>query len=246
VLIACASVVAVFDKKRDRRQAEHKGWWITHALNVAYFTLIALVFVVTMLAVALHSGSGLAIAACFIVAILGMSILSRAWRADELRTIGFDFKDADSKFMWDSLRTADFPVLVPVRPGRIVHEEKEREIRAHHQLSPEVDVVLLEVCVDDPSDFFQRLMIEVAREGNRYVIKVTNSVSAAHAIAAIALEMSRVSKPPSLHFGWPEQDMLSASWNYLAFGEGNIAWKVRELINRAEKDPAKRPRVVVG
>ena len=68
----------------------------------------------------------------------------------------------------------------------------------------------------------------------------------AHAIAAIALEMSRYSKPPGLHFGWPGLDMLSASWSYLAFGEGNAPWKVRELIHRAEKDPTKRPRVIIG
>ena len=33
--------------------------------------------------------------------------------------------------------------------------------------------------------------------------------------------------------------MLSASWSYLAFGEGNIPWKVRELIKRVEPDPGK-------
>ena len=77
-------------------------------------------------------------------------------------------------------------------------------------------------------------------------ICVTNCTSVAHAIAAIALEMSRYSEPPGLHFGWPEQNMLAASWSYLAFGEGNIPWKVRELIQRMEKDPAKRPRVIVG
>ena len=61
-----------------------------------------------------------------------------------------------------------------------------------------------------------------------------------------ALEMSRSSVPPGLHFGWTDHDMLSASWSYLAFGEGNVPWKVRELIHRAEKDPSKRPRVIVG
>ena len=147
--------------------------------------------------------------------------------------------------MWNSLRSADFPILVPLHPGQN-HEEKERQIREQHQLAPNEDLVFLEVCVDDPSDFFQTLMIEVVRDNNRYVIKVTNCVSAAHAIAAIALEMSRYSKPPGLHFGWPERDILSASWSYLAFGEGNIPWKVRELIHRAEKDPTKTPRVIVG
>jgi hypothetical protein len=175
-----------------------------------------------------------------------MSITSRAWRADELRTIGFEFKDRDSEFLWNSLRSADFPILVPMHPGRENHAEKEKHIREQHQLAPTDDLVFLEVYVDDPSDFFQKLMIEIVRDNNRYVIKVTNCVSAAHAIAAITLEMSRYSKPPGLHFGWPERDILSASWSYLAFGEGNIPWKVRELIHRAEKDPAKRPRVIVG
>lgn len=241
VLIACAAVVTVLDKHRT-----HASGGVMGFLQTAFFALVALVFVTTMLAVALQSGSGLAISLCFITAILAMSIISRAFRADELRTIGFDFKDEQSQYLWNSLRLTDFPVLVPIRPGRDQRDAKERSIRAEHQLSEGSDIVLLEVCVDDPSDFFQRLVIEVVRENRRYIIKVTNGVSIAHAIAAIALELSHSSVPPSVHFGWPEMDILSASWSYLAFGEGNIPWKVRELIQRAEKDPAKRPRVIVG
>ena len=78
------------------------------------------------------------------------------------------------------------------------------------------------------------------------MVRLTRCVSVAHAVAAVALEMSRVSRPPALHFGWPEMNLLAASWSYFAFGEGNIPWKVRELIHGAEPDPAKRPRVVVG
>jgi hypothetical protein len=245
VLIACASVVTVVEKKRGY---DHQtGFWrFVAAFGVGIYSLIAIIFVATMLAVAVRSWSGMGISLCFILAILGMSICSRAWRADELRTIGFDFKDDQSKFLWDSLRLADFPILVPVRPGKHTHDEKEECIRTQHQLAPDADIVLLEICIDDPSDFFQRLLIEVQQDGNRYVIRVTNGVSTPHAIAAIALEMSRYSKPPGVHFGWPEMDMLTASWSYLAFGEGNIPWKVRELIQRAERDPAKRPRVIVG
>ena len=245
VLIACAALVTVFDKRRAHIQAADKGWGIFYFIDVVFHGFIAFVFVATMLAVALRSGSGLGIALCFIAAILAMSITSRAWRADELRTVGFDFKDEQSRFMWESLRSADFPILMPLHPGQD-HAEKEKQIREQHQLAPEKDVVFLEACVQDASEFFQTLMIEIARDGNRYVIKVTNCASVAHTIAAIALEMSRCSTPPALHFGWPERDMLSASWSYLAFGEGNIPWKVRELIHRAERDPAKRPRVIVG
>jgi hypothetical protein len=279
VLMACAAVVTVFDKKQTfERQVNRgregeapaepgparnmasiqgsgsagaspsrlRGWRILFVLNAAYYSLIALVLVTTMLAVAMRSASGLGIALCFIAAILAMSIVSRAWRADELRTIGFDFKDEQSKFLWESLRLADFPALVPVHTECENPDDTERRIRADHQLAPDVDLVFVEIVVDDPSDFFQRLLIEVVRENNRYLIKATMGVSVPHALAAIALEMSRSSKPPALHFAWPERDLLSASWSYLAFGVGNIPWKVHELIQRAEKDPAKRPRVIVG
>jgi hypothetical protein len=246
VMIACASMVTAVEHRHAFAKASGTLSRLWRFSTLVYFALIAVIFLAVMLAVALRSASGLAISLLFIAAILGMSILSRAWRADELRTIGYAFKDTQSEFLWNSLRLADFPILVPVRPGRDTHRQKEQDIRTHHNLSADADIVLLEVCVDDPSDFFQTLAIEVVREDNRFVIKVTNCVSAAHAIAAIALEMSRSSKPPGLHFGWPEMDMLSGSWSYLAFGEGNIPWKVRELIHRAEKDPAKRPRVIVG
>jgi hypothetical protein len=246
VLIACASVVTVFDKKQLFDRLPSKSWRILFFLNAAYYSLVALVFVTTMLAVAMRSSSGLGISLCFVAAILAMSIVSRAWRADELRTIGFEFKDEQSKFLWDSLRLADFPVLVPLHSEREDPDVTERRIRADHQLAPQADIVFVEIEVDDPSDFLQTLMIEVMRENNRYIIKATMGVSVAHALAAIALEMSRYSKPPGLHFAWPNRDMLSASWSYLAFGAGNIPWKVRELIQLAEKDPAKRPRVIVG
>ena len=246
VMIACAAVVTVIDKRQALARSVDRGWGIVRFFNLAFFGLVAATFVIVAFFVALRSPSGLGIGLCFIAAILAMSIVSRAWRADELRTPSFTYKDWASEELWHRLRLTDFPALVPVRPGRDVHRQKEAEIRATHQLANEAEVVFLEVCIDDPSDFVQTPIIEVTREDNRYTIRVSNCVSAAHAIAAIALVMSRDSKPPALHFGWPEMDMLSGSWSYLAFGEGNIPWKVRELIQRAEKDPAKRPRVIVG
>jgi hypothetical protein len=204
------------------------------------------VFLLTTAAVAVRAGSGLGIAAAFIIAILAMSVVSRALRADEARTIGFAFQDQASRFLWDSLRLADFPVLVPHRPGIHDRDAKERQIRGEHQLDPGADVVFLEVHTEDPSDFFQRPVIEVIREETRFIVRLSGCASVAHAIASAALELSQGSKPPGLHFGWPEMDLLSASWSYFAFGEGNIPWKVRDLIVRAQPDAAKRPRVIVG
>jgi hypothetical protein len=242
VLISCACVVTYLEKRRHREILGGIGRWLAQW----FFAGVAVVFGVITLAVAVRAGSGLFIAALFILTILALSVISRAVRADELRTLGFDFQNDEAKFLWDSLRLADFPVLVPHRPGKHERDLKEQQIRANHQLDPEADVVFLEIHTGDPSDFFQRPVVEVLREDKRFVIRLTRCVSVAHAIAAVALEMSRSSKPPGLHFGWPEMDLLTSSWSYFAFGEGNIPWKVHELINLAEPDPAKRPRVVVG
>jgi hypothetical protein len=242
VLISCACWVTYLEKRRHREILGGFGRWLAQW----FFAGVALIFGVITIAVAARAGSGLLIAALFILTILTLSVISRAVRADELRTLGFDFHNDEAKFLWDSLRLADFPVLVPHRPGKHERDLKEQQIRASHQLDPEADVVFLEIHTGDPSDFFQRPVVEVLREDKRFVIRLTRCVSVAHAIAAVALEMSRSSKPPGLHFGWPQLDLLSASWSYLAFGEGNIPWKVRELIELNEPDPEKRPRVIVG
>jgi hypothetical protein len=236
VLMSCASLVVVLDK---RTSGAGGG-------SLLGYSSIAAVFVAITLAVIVRTPSGLLIANGFIVAILALSVFSRAIRANEMRTVGFAFKDAQSKFLWDSLRLADFPVLVPHRPGRHERDQKEIQIRRDHQLAPDVDIVFLEVEVDDPSNFYQTLLIDIFQEQHRFVIRVTRCTSVAHAIAAIALEMSKESKPPGLHFGWSELDLLTASWSYFAFGEGNVPWKVRELIQSAEPDPQRQPRVIIG
>src|SRR5205807_8728019 len=100
--------------------------------------------------------------------------------------------------------------------------------------------------LEAPSDFYQTLRLAIFREETRFVIRITRCVSIAHAIAAVALELSKVGKPPAIHFGWSEISLVEASWSFWAFGEGNVPWKVRELIHNEQPDPQKRPRVVIG
>jgi hypothetical protein len=238
-LILCAAVVTYIDRRRAAHGHPRRGLtW--------YYGAVTVVFLITLAAVVLRFPSGVLISALFIGTILASSVISRALRTHELRTVGFEFADEHSKFLWESLVSADFPVLVPHRPGRHEREDKAEQIRRHHQLDPQAEIVFLEVEVDDPSNFFQKLLIEVFQEGQNFVIRVRRCVSVAHAVAAVALEMSRYSKPPGLHFGWSDLDLLAASWSYLAFGEGNVPWKVRELIREAQPDPEHQPRVIIG
>jgi hypothetical protein len=239
VLMSSAAIVTTLSRRHDIVQRGRRGYpW--------YFATIAVVFVMTTLSVIGTSPTGLMIAFGFIVAVLTMSLIIRAVRSDEHRTLGFEFVSPESKFLWDSLRVLDFPILVPHRPGAPDRDEKEKIIRGDHNIDPAAEVVFLEIEVDDPSNFYQRLLIEVFQEQRRYIIRVRRCCSVAHAIAAIALEMSKESKPPGLHFGWSEMAILSASWSYLALGEGNVPSKVHELIHMLEPDPKHRPRVIVG
>jgi hypothetical protein len=49
-----------------------------------------------------------------------------------------------------------------------------------------------------------------------------------------------------IHFGWTEESPVSGTLGFLLFGEGNVPWMVRELIHRAEPDPARRPLIIIA
>src|SRR5262249_17994248 len=132
VLISCACVVTLMDKRRLRDKQRHGNGAPRPGLIWPYYLITGL-FLATTLVVLIRAPRGVLIAAGFIVAIVALSVLSRFLRADELRTIGFEFKDEHSKFLWDSLRLADFPALVPHRPGRHEREQKEHQVRKDHQ-----------------------------------------------------------------------------------------------------------------
>ena len=98
----------------------------------------------------------------------------------------------------------------------------------------------------DPSEFYQRPQLRVIREDGIDVIEVSRFASISHVLAALALEMSRIGQPAELHCGWSDESPVAANLNFLLFGEGNIPWMVRELIQKSEPDSARRPLVVLG
>ena len=106
--------------------------------------------------------------------------------------------------------------------------------------------MFVEAQLGDVSEFYQSPVIEVTDEEGRFIIRVSKCVSIAHVLAAIALELSKTGKPPELHFGWSDENPLSMNLRFVLFGEGNVPLLVRELIKKAEPDPAKQPRVIIG
>jgi len=210
------------------------------------YVLITLVFVYTTITIVIEKPDGLKIAAAFILSVLVFSLISRTRRSTELRFERFEFANEHSRFLWDALRHLEFPVLVPHRPGHHDIRAKDGEIRRVHRLGPEVPIVFVEATLGDTSEFEHRPKIEILEQEGRFILRVTNCVSIAHALATVALELSKTGKPPELHFGWSDESPLVANLNFVLFGEGNVPWLVRELILKAEPNPRKRPRVVIG
>ena len=62
----------------------------------------------------------------------------------------------------------------------------------------------------------------------------------------MALELSQPDHVPEIHFGWSDENPLAANLNFILFGQGNVPWLVRELIRKAQPDPARQPRIVIG
>ena len=119
-------------------------------------------------------------------------------------------------------------------------------IRNRHRIGTDVPIVFVEAELGDPSEFQHNPLMEIKEEEGRFIIGVTRCASTAHVIATIALELSRVGEPPEIHFGWSDENPLAAAVGFFLFGEGNVPWRVRELIRKAEADPERRPEVIIG
>ncbi len=111
VLISSACVATVIDHWR-----EATGSW-QRRMPWRYLVITAIFFYTTA-ANMIERPDGLRIASFFIIAIVGSSFWSRVRRSTELRFKSFEFANLESKFLWDSLKHFEFPVLVPHRPGR--------------------------------------------------------------------------------------------------------------------------------
>jgi hypothetical protein len=239
VLITSAGTATVIDLWQRRT-----GPW--YARLSWPFLLITLVFVYTTIANVYEKPDGIKIAAFFILAILVTSFVSRWARSRELRFAGFKIPDAESRLMWDTIRDFELSVLVPHRPGRRSLANKEAQIRREHRIPRDLMIVFVEVALADASDFVNEPELRITQEEGRYVLKITNAASIAHTLAALALEMAKVGRPPEVHFGWTDDSPVSGTLGFLLFGEGNVPWMVRDLIRRAEPDEAKRPLIIIA
>ncbi len=240
VLLTSAGLAALLDVRQRWRGTLWR--WIITIPCVLVCALFLAILGLTFVA----SRSGLYIPLTLVALVVGTGFVSRWMRSTELRFGGFAFADDRSRRRWEEICQLEFQVLVPHRPDNLPLAEKERRIRATHRLGPEVPIIFIEAELGDPSEFLQTPIMSIENCDGFEVIRVARCASVAHVIAAIGLEFRKVGRPPEIHFAWSDEAPMAANLGFLLFGEGNIPWMVHALIRRAERDAARRPRVVVG
>jgi hypothetical protein len=214
----------------------------------AVFLSITVVFFYTSVTNIFERPEGIKIASIFILSIIVTSLVSRTLRSTELRVLGTQPDLAAQKFINDAARGSAINIIAsrPGRGDRKEYEDKLREARESHHLTPDDPVLFLEVERGDASEFSEVLLVQGVRVDGYCVLRA-KSPAIPNAIAALLLHIrDRTGKIPHVYFGWTEGNPVTYLLKFLAFGEGDTAPVTREVLRQAEADPLRRPRVHVG
>ncbi|HEY0534828.1 MAG TPA: amino acid transporter [Actinoplanes sp.] len=237
VLITSAATAVTLSTWRRRQ----RGRTIT-------FGIIALIFVYTTIANVVERPDGVKIAACFIAAILLVSLLSRLYRAFELRVSTIDADDVALGFLREcGRRQIRLVANEPDSRDAREYSDKMAQILADNDMADDCDVIFVEVTVVDASDFETDLHVRGEVLHHRYRVLSMASSSVPSAIAALLLWIrDTTNRRPHVYFEWTEGNPVANFARYLIFGQGEVAPVTREMLRQAEPHRSRRPHVHVG
>jgi hypothetical protein len=245
-----ASVLAVllgaaFGSATDLRERA-RGWGLGWAswLVASPFSLAGLVFLLMLIMVAVQGPAGFIVAGLFVSLVLGIGVVVRWWRGSDATFETFEFADPESEERFRRAVGLPYQVLIPRPMSRRPAHEIEAQARQRAGLAPDVPVIVLEVELGDRGDLRgDSALLTMVEENGRETIKVRGSRSMPHTIAAVALACREVGQPPDVHFGERHGSWLDGVMNFLLLGQADLPGAVREILERAEPNPARRPRV---
>jgi len=237
VLISSASVAAALSA-RSKMQ---------YGLMV-FFALIALVFFYTTIQNIRQRPEGLIVASFFILSIVGVSILSRIYRTTELRVERFDIDPLAQRFI-DEADGGIVRLLAnePDARDEAEYQGKLAEQQRDNRIGPDDGIIFVEVSVRDASDFGAVVKV-TGEERFGYRILRVEATTIPNALAALLLHIrdTHGGNIPHIYFSWSEENPVSAMFRYLLFGGGDVPPVTREVLRKAEHNPALRPGVHVG
>lgn len=196
------------------------------ALSV-YCWGVAAIFAYALIGNVVERPDGIIIAGIFVVGTMVVSGISRLSRATELRVSGVTFCDDESAELWSELINKRVH-LVPVRTA--THEMRQRkleEIHKHYALRGSFAFVNVQL-IDNRSEFFAPLQVKARREGECYVIEVSQAIAIANTIAYV----SELIDPISIFLGLTRKDLVTQALKYLLLGEGETGLMVYTILLR--------------
>jgi hypothetical protein len=216
------------------------------ALTVA-FGVIAVVFVYTTAANIIERPDGVKIAAIFIAAIVGVSLVSRLTRSTELRVTEVRLDAKAELFARECARRKIRLVAnEPDELDQAEYLEKMRQIQADNDVTDD-EMVFVEVTLTDPSDFETALDVRGEVVHDRYRVLRMEHASVPNALAALLLHIRDVTgRVPHIYFEWTEGNPVANVLRFVFTGQGEVAPVTREVLREAEPDRKRRPRVHVG
>ncbi|MCA1717236.1 MAG: amino acid transporter [Actinobacteria bacterium] len=212
------------------------------------FGLVTLVFAYAIVANEIQRPDGIIISLLFVGAIVTTSLISRVQRSTELRTERVELDETAERFIEEAARGSDIHLVANRRQTGDEREyaEKEKEQREDNHIPPDEQILILEVDVEDASEFADVLEVAGVEVGGYKVLRAKSS-TVPNAIAAFLLYLrDTTGKKPHCYFGWTEGNPIIYLIRYILFGEGDTAPVTREVLREAEPDPKRRPAIHVG
>ncbi len=211
------------------------------------FFSITLIFMYTTVANIIERPEGVKIASLFILATIVTSFTSRIVRATELRVEGIEL-DATAQAFIREVQGNPIRVIAnhPDSRDELEYRLKEAEEREDNLIPLNERVLFFEVYIPDASEFSDVLKVTGVNV-NGYRVLRAQSPAVPNAIAAFLLYLrDKTGKIPHVYFDWSEGNPFTYLLKYILFGEGYTAPVTREILRKAEPDPARRPTVHVS
>ncbi len=213
------------------------------------FGTIAFIFVYTTIANIIEKPEGIKIAAVFVFGIILVSFVSRVWRTLELRVSSVELDLNALEFVRMASAQGKDIHIIPNRPealNRQAYERKEMETRRDHNI-PKTDLILIvEVSVEDSSNFTGALRVR-GYDVEGYKVLRASGVAVPNSLAALMTHIGVLSgRRAHAYFSWGERGPAAYLMKFLFSGEGDIAPLTREILRRIEADPNLRPVIHVA
>ncbi len=211
------------------------------------YLLVTSIFVYTTGLNIWERPEGLKISSFFILAIISVSLVSRAMRSTELRVTEVILSPAASEAL-GPMRGHVLRLVArrPQEEGPADLDRVDGLVRSRFGMPKEDSLFFLEVERTDASEFDQCLCIELRKVGT-HTILYGKSSAVANSIAALLIDLEkRTGCVPHAYFKWKDGNPVMNVFRFVFLGEGDAAPITHEVLRRAVPDLERRPIVHVS